>query len=125
MTQTSLDKSKIRILLLEGVHQSALETFQKAGYTNIESVVGSLPEDELLEKIKDVHFVGIRSRTQLTEEVFDAAERLVAVGCFCIGTNIECFVPLQNHGQRMLHLDGLHCLAVHLERAGAGTTEAA
>ena len=87
MTQTSLDKSKIRILLLEGVHQSALETFQKAGYTNIESVVGSLPEDELLEKIKDVHFVGIRSRTQLTEEVFDAAERLVAVGCFCIGTN--------------------------------------
>jgi len=87
MTQTSLDKSKIRILLLEGVHESALETFQKAGYTNIESIKGSLPEADLLEKIKDVHFIGIRSRTQLTEQVFDAAERLVAVGCFCIGTN--------------------------------------
>jgi len=87
MTQTSLDKSKIRILLLEGVHQSALETFQKAGYTNIEYVKGSLPEEQLIEKIKDVHFIGIRSRTQLTEAVFSAAERLVAVGCFCIGTN--------------------------------------
>lgn len=87
MTQTSLDKSKIRILLLEGVHQSALETFQKAGYSNIEYVKGSLPEDQLIEKIKDAHFVGIRSRTQLTEQVFEAAERLVAVGCFCIGTN--------------------------------------
>ncbi|MDX1474381.1 MAG: phosphoglycerate dehydrogenase, partial [Reinekea sp.] len=87
MTQTSLDKSKIKILLLEGVHQSALDTFQKAGYTNIEYLKGSLPEDELVEKIKDVHFVGLRSRTQLTEQVFAAAERLVAVGCFCIGTN--------------------------------------
>jgi D-3-phosphoglycerate dehydrogenase len=87
MTQTSLEKSKIRILLLEGVHQSALETFQKAGYTNIDYVKGSLPEAELIEKVKDAHFVGIRSRTQLTESVFAAAERLVAVGCFCIGTN--------------------------------------
>lgn len=87
MTQTSLDKSKIRILLLEGVHQSALDTFQKAGYTNIEFHKGSLPEDELLEKVKDAHFIGIRSRTQLTEKVFAAAERLVGVGCFCIGTN--------------------------------------
>ena len=87
MTQTSLDKSKIRILLLEGVHQSALDTFQKAGYTNIDYVKGSLPEDQLIDRIKDAHFVGIRSRTQLTEEVFAAAERLVAVGCFCIGTN--------------------------------------
>jgi D-3-phosphoglycerate dehydrogenase len=87
MTQTSLDKSKIRILLLEGVHQSALDTFQKAGYTNIDYVKGSLPEDELLERISDAHFVGIRSRTQLTEDVFAAAKKLVAVGCFCIGTN--------------------------------------
>lgn len=87
MTQTSLDKSKIRILLLEGVHQSALDTLARAGYTNIEFHKGSLPEAELLEKIKDAHFVGIRSRTQLTEQVFAAAERLVAVGCFCIGTN--------------------------------------
>jgi len=87
MTQTSLDKSKIRILLLEGVHQSALDTLEKAGYSNIEFHKGSIPEDQLLEKIKDAHFVGIRSRTQLTEKVIAAAERLVAIGCFCIGTN--------------------------------------
>lgn len=87
MTQTSLEKNKIRILLLEGVHQSALDTLQKAGYTNIDYVKGSLPESELLERIADAHFVGIRSRTQLTEKVFAAAEKLVAVGCFCIGTN--------------------------------------
>ncbi|WP_432471721.1 phosphoglycerate dehydrogenase [Amphritea sp. HPY] len=84
---TSLDKSKIKILLLEGVHQSALDTLNAHGYTNIEYLTGSLPEDELLERVKDVHFIGIRSRTQLTPEVFDAAKKLVAVGCFCIGTN--------------------------------------
>ncbi|MCV6611810.1 MAG: phosphoglycerate dehydrogenase [Amphritea sp.] len=83
----SLDKSKIKILLLEGVHQSALDTLNSHGYTNIEYLTGSLPEEELLERVKDVHFIGIRSRTQLTKEVFAAAERLVAVGCFCIGTN--------------------------------------
>lgn len=87
MNKTSLDKSKIRILLLEGVHQSALDTLTNAGYSNIELLKGSLPEAELIEKIKNVHFIGIRSRTQLTEKVFEAAEKLVAVGCFCIGTN--------------------------------------
>ncbi len=84
---TSLEKSKIKILLLEGVHQSALDTLNAHGYTNIEYLTGSLPEAELLERVKDVHFIGIRSRTQLTEEVFDAADKLIAVGCFCIGTN--------------------------------------
>lgn len=87
MATTSLDKSKIKILLLEGVHQSAVDSFKAAGYTNIEYHTASLPEAELKESIKDAHFVGIRSRTQLTEEIFDAAEKLVAVGCFCIGTN--------------------------------------
>lgn len=85
--QTSLDKSKIKILLLEGVHQTAVDTLNAQGYTNIEYHTGSLPEAELLERIKDVHFIGIRSRTQLTEKVFEAAHKLVAVGCFCIGTN--------------------------------------
>jgi D-3-phosphoglycerate dehydrogenase len=85
--QTSLDKGKIKILLLEGVHQSAVDTFHAQGYTNIEFHTGSLPEEELLERIADAHFVGIRSRTQLTAKVFEAAEKLVAVGCFCIGTN--------------------------------------
>lgn len=87
MAKTSLDKSKIRFLLLEGVHQSAVDTLNAAGYTNIEHISHSLPEDELLEKIKDAHFIGIRSRTQLTEKVFQHANKLVAVGCFCIGTN--------------------------------------
>ena len=87
MRNTSLDKSKIKFLLLEGVHPSALDILRKAGYTQIESVAGALPEEELLKKIADVHFVGIRSRTQLTAEVFAQAHKLVAVGCFCIGTN--------------------------------------
>jgi len=87
MSKKSLAKNKIKILLLEGLHSSALETFQNAGYTNIESLKTSLPEDELIEKIKDAHFVGIRSRTQLTEHVASHAKKLVAVGCFCIGTN--------------------------------------
>ena len=87
MSNTSLEKSKIRILLLEGVHQSAIDTLNAAGYTNIEYLTHSLAEEDLIEKIADAHFVGIRSRTQLTEKVFDAAKKLVAVGCFCIGTN--------------------------------------
>jgi D-3-phosphoglycerate dehydrogenase len=73
--------------LLEGVHQSAVDTLTKAGYSNIELLKTALAGEELLEKIKDAHFVGIRSRTQLTEDVFDAAQKLIAVGCFCIGTN--------------------------------------
>lgn len=87
MAQTSLDKSKIKFLLLEGVHPSALETLKASGYTNIEYLKTSLPDDELKAAIKDAHFVGIRSRTQLTDEIFAAAEKLIAVGCFCIGTN--------------------------------------
>ncbi|MEH6444944.1 MAG: phosphoglycerate dehydrogenase [Oceanospirillaceae bacterium] len=84
---TSLDKSKIKILLLEGVHQSAVDSFNQDGYSNIEYITGSLSEEDLLSRIGDVHFIGIRSRTQLNEKVFAAAKKLMAVGCFCIGTN--------------------------------------
>lgn len=87
MAKTSLDKSKIKILLLEGVHPSAVEHFKANGYTNIEYHAKSLSEEALLEAVKDAHFIGIRSRTHLTEAVFEAASKLVAVGCFCIGTN--------------------------------------
>ncbi|MCV2883465.1 phosphoglycerate dehydrogenase [Aestuariibacter sp. AA17] len=87
MSKVSLPKDKIKILLLEGVHQSALETLQANGYSNIDYIKTSLPEDELIEKAKDAHFIGIRSRTQITEKVVNAAEKLVAIGCFCIGTN--------------------------------------
>ncbi|MGO1268030.1 MAG: phosphoglycerate dehydrogenase, partial [Pseudomonas bubulae] len=78
MSKTSLDKSKIKFLLLEGVHQSAVEVLKSAGYTSIEYITSSLPEAQLKEKIADAHFIGIRSRTQLTEEVFDCAKKLVA-----------------------------------------------
>jgi D-3-phosphoglycerate dehydrogenase len=87
MAQQSLEKSKIRFLLLEGVHPSAVESLERAGYTNIELHQKALPPEELKAAIADAHFVGIRSRSQLTEDVFDAAKKLVAVGCFCIGTN--------------------------------------
>ena len=87
MEKFSLAKDKIKILLLEGLHQSAVQTFKDHGYSNIEYLKTSLPEDELIERIKDAHFIGIRSRTQLTEKVLDAAGKLVAIGCFCIGTN--------------------------------------
>lgn len=87
MPHTSLDKSKIKFLLLEGVHQSALDNLKSNGYTNVDYLKTALPNDELKERIKDVHFIGLRSRTQLTREVFDAAKKLIGVGCFCIGTN--------------------------------------
>ena len=87
MKQQSLQKSKIKFLLLEGVHQSAIDALAKAGYTNVVTYPKALPTEDLKQEIKDAHFVGIRSRTQLSEDVLDAAERLVAIGCFCIGTN--------------------------------------
>jgi D-3-phosphoglycerate dehydrogenase / 2-oxoglutarate reductase len=87
MALQSLPKDKIKFLLLEGVHPSAVETLQRDGYTNIEQHKKALPPEELKAAIATAHFVGIRSRTQLTEDVFAAANKLVAVGCFCIGTN--------------------------------------
>ncbi|XWY19418.1 phosphoglycerate dehydrogenase [Bisgaard Taxon 45] len=85
--KVSLDKSKIKFLLLEGVHQTALEVLQNAGYTNIEYHKKALDDEELKEAIKDAHFVGIRSRTFLTEDILVHAQKLIAIGCFCIGTN--------------------------------------
>ena len=87
MSSTSLDKSKIKFLLLEGVHPSAVEALEAAGYNNIDYVTKSLPTEELKARLSDAHFLGIRSRTQLTEDIFESAHKLIAVGCFCIGTN--------------------------------------
>jgi D-3-phosphoglycerate dehydrogenase len=87
MIKTSTDKNKIKFLFLEGIHPSAVQVLNAAGYTNIESLAGALPEDELKAKIADVHFIGIRSRSMLTADVFAHATKLAAVGCFCIGTN--------------------------------------
>jgi D-3-phosphoglycerate dehydrogenase len=85
--KTSYPKQDIRVLLLEGVSQTAVETFRAAGYTQIEFHEKSLPEDELKRRIAEAHIVGIRSRTHLSDEVLAHARRLIAVGCFCIGTN--------------------------------------
>ncbi len=98
MVSISLEKSKIKFLLLEGVHQSAVDTLNASGYTNIEYHKTAMNEDELVEKIQGTHFVGIRSRTQLTRRVLEAANKLVAVGCFCIGTNQVDLVAAQEQG---------------------------
>ncbi|MFA7555520.1 MAG: phosphoglycerate dehydrogenase [Spongiibacteraceae bacterium] len=87
MGQTSLNKSKIKFLLLEGVDQSAVETLKAAGYSNITWHPKALPEEQLKAEIADAHFIGLRSRTQLTRDVLDHASKLIAIGCFCIGTN--------------------------------------
>ncbi|MFA3792944.1 phosphoglycerate dehydrogenase [Aliiglaciecola sp. SL4] len=98
MSKVSLPKEKIKILLLEGLHQSSVETLEANGYTNIEYIKTSLSEEKLMEKIADVHFIGIRSRTQLNANVIDAAKKLVAVGCFCIGTNQVDLKATQKRG---------------------------
>ena len=85
--KTSIDKQKIRFLLLEGIDPSAIAVLQAAGYSQIESLAGSPSDDELALKLADAHFVGIRSRTQLSAEVLAHAPKLIAIGCFCIGTN--------------------------------------
>jgi len=96
--KNSLAKDKIKILLLEGVHQSALEELTAKGYSNIEYIKTSLSESDLIEKIANVHFIGIRSRTQLNAEVLSHAKKLVAIGCFCIGTNQVDTVAAQELG---------------------------
>lgn len=83
----SYPKEKIKVLLLEGIHQSAVGMFHDAGYSNVVHRSGALQADELHDEISDAYIVGVRSRTQLTAEVLARAERLLAVGCFCIGTN--------------------------------------
>ncbi|RUO39203.1 phosphoglycerate dehydrogenase [Pseudidiomarina aestuarii] len=98
MSLVSLDKDRIKILLLEGVHNSAIEVLKQHGYSNITALKTSLNEDELCEAVKDVHFIGIRSRTQLNARVFKAADKLAAVGCFCIGTNQVDLDAAREHG---------------------------
>ena len=95
---TSFDKSKLKILLLEGIHPSAERIFRDAGYQNIETVKTALTGEELKSRLDGVHFLGIRSRTTLTRDIFEAAEKLVAVGCYCIGTNQVDLTAATEHG---------------------------
>jgi D-3-phosphoglycerate dehydrogenase len=83
----SLPKDRIRILLLEGIADSAVELFGDAGYATIQREKRALEGQALIDAVRGVHILGIRSRTEVTEEVLEAADRLIAIGCFCIGTN--------------------------------------
>lgn len=94
----SLAKEKIKFLLLEGIHPRAAELLQASGYTQVETRSGTQSRAELAEIIGDVHFLGIRSRTQLDEELLAKANKLTAVGCFCIGTNQVDLTTAQSLG---------------------------
>jgi D-3-phosphoglycerate dehydrogenase len=86
MAVTSFPKSEIKILLLENVHPVAHEAFAAEGF-HVETLKGAIPEAELVERVRDVHVLGIRSKTQVTPRVLDEAKRMLTLGCFCIGTN--------------------------------------
>ena len=87
MNDTSYPKEKINILFLENVSDKAVGFFIANGYTNVERISGAMSEEELIKVVKQVHILGIRSKTQITEKVLQAATRLQAIGCFCIGVN--------------------------------------
>ena len=86
-TPFSRATDELRIVLFEGIHETAVQALSDGGFVNIQRYPKALEGDALLDAVKDAHFIGIRSRTQMTKEVFDAAKELRAVGCFCIGTN--------------------------------------
>src|ERR1700733_7294526 len=93
MPTNSLDKSKIKILILEGVHPTGIDTLKKDGYRDIDYHPKSLPESKLIAAPRDAYFIGIRSQAQLNAKVINSAEKLMGIGCFCIGTNqvdLEC-----------------------------------
>ncbi|MFM9908689.1 MAG: phosphoglycerate dehydrogenase [Chitinophagaceae bacterium] len=84
---TSYPKEKINILFLENISDAAVKHFREAGYISVRKLSGALSEDELINEVKDVHLLGIRSKTQITSRVLEAAKKLQAIGCFCIGVN--------------------------------------
>ena len=86
-SRTSYPKEKIKILLLENISDLAVNNFLSQGYTQVEKLSKAIPEAELINKIKQVHLLGIRSKSQVTENVLKAAAKLQAIGCFCIGVN--------------------------------------
>ena len=86
-TQTSYPRNKIKILLLENISDAAVSELEASGYLDIQKINGALSEAELVKAVKGVHLIGIRSKTQITKNVIDAADKLLAVGCFCIGVN--------------------------------------
>jgi len=98
MSEKSIEKDNIQFLLLEGIHESAVKCLNKEGYTNVRQLSYAPMQEELKELIRDVHFLGVRSRTRLTEDVFEHANKLIGVGCFCIGTNQVALQVAANKG---------------------------
>ncbi|MEN9597988.1 MAG: phosphoglycerate dehydrogenase [Bacteroidota bacterium] len=84
---TSYPKEKINILFLENISEKAVQQFKQNGYTNVKKMSGALSEEDLIKAVKDVHLLGIRSKTMITPKVLEAAKKLQAIGCFCIGVN--------------------------------------
>ena len=84
---TSYPKEKINILFLENISDVAVNYFKASGYSNVRKINGALSEEQLMKEIKNVHLLGIRSKTKITANVLNAAEKLQAIGCFCIGIN--------------------------------------
>ncbi len=84
---TSYPKEKIRILFLENISDVAVKNFHRHGYDKVEKISKALTEEQLIQEIRDVHILGIRSKTQVTKKILDAAKKLQAIGCFCIGVN--------------------------------------
>jgi D-3-phosphoglycerate dehydrogenase / 2-oxoglutarate reductase len=101
--KTSYPKEKIRILFLENISDLAVKNFQKQGYTQVEKITKALTEEELIKEIKDVHILGIRSKTQVTAKVLEAAKKLQAIGCFCIGVNQVDLKAATKHGITVLN----------------------
>src|SRR3982750_2112447 len=95
---TSYPKDKIKILFLENISDKAVELFKANGYPNVEKLNGALSEDNLVNAIKDVHLLGIRSKSMITPKVLEAAGRLQAIGCFCIGVNQVNLKEATKHG---------------------------
>jgi len=94
---TSFPKNKIKVLLLENIHPVAVAAFQHESF-QVETIPGALTEEQLKERIPSVHIIGIRSKTKLTEAVLEHAERLLAIGCFCIGTDQVDLVAAEKKG---------------------------
>jgi D-3-phosphoglycerate dehydrogenase / 2-oxoglutarate reductase len=95
---TSYPKEKINILFLENISDAAVKNFKDAGYVSARKLSGALSEEELIKQVKDVHLLGIRSKTNITPAVLDAAKKLQAIGCFCIGVNQVNLKSSTNHG---------------------------
>ncbi|HEX6190814.1 MAG TPA: phosphoglycerate dehydrogenase [Chitinophagaceae bacterium] len=95
---TSYPKEKINILFLENISDAAVRHFKDSGYVSVRKLSGALSEGQLLNEIKDIHLLGIRSKTQITAKVLQAAKKLQAIGCFCIGVNQVDLKAATSHG---------------------------